>query len=366
MGAPLTIAHVDTESGFSGGQVQVFLLMEGLAARGVRNVLCCRPGSQEEVRAMARGITVVPVPMANDWHLTAIPRLAAGMVEHGAQLAHLHTGRANWLGGWAARKAGLPAITTRRMDRPITPGWVTRTVYEKLTCRAVAIAPAVADLLRAGGVPEDRIRTICSTVDAADLVPTRGRAELRRELELTDDQVLLLGLARITNRKGFDLLLAALGERMHDPRWVLALGGDGEERGALERQAEALGLADRVRFLGRRDDVPDLLAAADLFVMPSRAEGLGVAALESMAAGTPVLGARVGGLANAVAHEQTGLLVPPEDADALGQALDRLLDDAALRERLGAAGPARIEEGFSARAMVESYLALYHEVLDGP
>ncbi|RKY19566.1 MAG: glycosyltransferase family 1 protein, partial [Planctomycetota bacterium] len=277
----------------------------------------------------------------------------------------------NWLGGWAARRAGIPAITTRRMDRPVKPGWLTRLTYERLTCRAVAIAPAVAEILRRGGVPEDRIVTICSSVDVEALRvpgaagPTRER--LRAELGARDDQLLLLGLARLTRRKGFDLLLQALAARRDDPRWALALAGEGEARHELQRQAASLGLAERVRFPGRRDDVPELLAAADVFVMPSRAEGLGVAALEAMAAGRPVLGARVGGLADAVAHDETGLLVPPEDVPALGAALDMLLNDSALRERLGAAGPVRVEAGFSARGMVDAYLALYHDVLgDAP
>ena len=363
MGESLTIAHVDTESGFSGGQVQVFLLMEGLRERGLRSVLCCRPGSREEAVARERGFETFPVPMANDWHLSAIPRLAGGFRRVGADLVHLHTGRANWLGGWAARLAALPAITTRRMDRPLRRGLATRMVYGSLVRRAVAISPAVADVLREAGVEAAKICTITSTVDAAALVPRRPRAEVRAESGVGDEALLLLGLAKLTRRKGFDLLLTALARLGDDPRWVFALGGDGPEAEPLAARAAELGLSERVRFLGRRDDVPELLDAADLFVMPSRAEGLGVAALEAMAAGLPVIASRVGGLGQAVVHEGTGLLVPPDDVDALEAALRRLLDDGALRERLGAAGPNHIAEHYSADTMVDAYLALYREVL---
>lgn len=346
--------------------MQVFLLMEGLAARGVENVLFCRPGSVEEALAQERAITTVAVPMRNDWHLSAIGKLARGMTDVGAQLVHLHTGRANWLGGWAARKAGLPAITTRRMDRTVKPGLLTRLVYGRLTRRAVAIAPAVAQILRAGGVPEGRIVTICSSVDVAALVPSRTRDNVRRSLGVAPGEVLLLGLARLSRRKGFDLLLDALAALNSDaalPPWRLVVAGDGEEREALIRQAEHLGLADNVVFLGQRDDVADLLGAADLFVLPSRAEGLGVSALQAMAAGRAVLGCAVGGLADAVQHEGTGLLVPPDDVPALSAALRRLLTDADLRSRLGAAGPARVAAHFSAQVMVDRYLSLYREVL---
>jgi glycosyltransferase involved in cell wall biosynthesis len=110
-----------------------------------------------------------------------------------------------------------------------------------------------------------------------------------------------------------------------------------------------------VRWLGARDDVGDLLAACDVFVLPSRAEGLGVAALEAMAAARPLVVSAVGGLAEAVVDERTGLLVAPGDAVALGAALERLLHEPALRARLGAAGPARVAEGFLAEQMVAAY-----------
>lgn len=363
--SPLTIAHVDTEQLFSGGQVQVFLLMEGLRERGIGSILCCQPGSVEERRAKDAGFAVETVRMPNDLALLAVPALASAFRRQRASLVHLHTGRANWLGGWAARLARLPAITTRRMDRPLRRGWLTRLTYERLTRRAAAISPAVAGVLTAAGMPPARIVTIPSAVDLAALAPQRPRAEVRAELGVHADAVLLLGLARLTRRKGFDVLLDALGAPAlrDDARWTLVLAGDGEELPALRRAAADLGLAQRVRFPGRREDVADLLAAADLVVMPSRGEGLGVAALEAMAAGRPVLASRVGGLADAVAHDVTGLLVPPDDPAALGAALRRLLDDATLRARLAAAGPPRVEQHFSPHTMVDAYERLYRDVL---
>jgi glycosyltransferase involved in cell wall biosynthesis len=110
--------------------------------------------------------------------------------------------------------------------------------------------------------------------------------------------------------------------------------------------------------------VADLLGACDIFVLPSRHEGLGVAALEAMALARPVVATHVGGLGEAVLHQRTGLLVPPDDAAALRAALARLLREPLLRERLGAAGPARIAKRYHAEAMVEAYERLYFEVLE--
>jgi glycosyltransferase involved in cell wall biosynthesis len=160
------------------------------------------------------------------------------------------------------------------------------------------------------------------------------------------------------------VLLEALAQApLRDTSLTLWIAGEGPERSALESRAAALGVAARVRFLGRREDKADLLAACDLLVLPSRREGLGVAALEAMACGRAVVASRVGGLADAVVHERTGLLVAPEDPDALAAALARLTRDAGLRARLGAAGPGRIAEGFSAAQMCDAYARLYREIL---
>lgn len=301
--------------------------------------------------------------MRSDLDLGAVLGLARALRTAAVDLVHLHTGRATWLGGLAARLARLPALTTRRMDREIRPGLRTRLVHRVLTRRTVAISSAVADCLRRGGVPEDRIRLIPSAVEPADLVPTRSRGELRAELGLAEGQSLVLALGSLVPRKGFDLLLAALA-RVEHPPWMLAIAGDGPQRAALAAQAETLGIGARLRLLGRRTDVADLLAAADLVAMPSRREGLGVAALEAMAAGRPLVASAVGGLGEAVQDGASGLVVPPGDVGALTAALGRLLGEPALRATLAEGGPRRIAEGFLASQMVAAYLELYGEVLE--
>src|SRR5205823_12785948 len=133
--------------------------------------------------------------------------------------------------------------------------------------------------------------------------------------------------------------------------------GEGREASALERTAVALDGA--VRFVGFRADVPVCLAAADIVALPSLREGLGVAALEAMAAGRPVVASRVGGLAEVVVHEETGLLVPPADPEALALALARLTRDPGLCARLGAAGRARVLSHYTMTRMAAGTLACY-------
>ncbi len=362
MERPLHIAHVNAESGFSGGESQLFLLIESLRKRGHRNLLLCRPGSRVEAAARARAVDTRPIPMKTDVDLPSVLALRRALADSGADVAHLHTARATWLGGLAARLAGVPAITTRRMDRRVKRR--SRPVHKLLVRRTVAISPAVAERLVAAGVSPAQTRTIPSAVDPRALVPKRGRRATRCAEGVAPDTTLLLVLAALVRRKGVDVLFEALArlsaEGLEPALWI---AGDGPERGSLERRSDEMGLAPRVRMLGQRRDVADLLAACDVVVLPSRREGLGVAALEAAAAGRPVVASRVGGLMDVVEDQRTGLLVPPEDPDALAAALRWLLSDCALRARLGRAGADYIAQRFGVDAMTDAYERLYREVL---
>jgi glycosyltransferase involved in cell wall biosynthesis len=354
---PLSIAHVDAELGFSGGEVQVFLLMEGLRARGHRNVLIAPPGARSQAEAQRRGLESAAVPMRGALDGLAVVRLRRAFLRARVDLVHLHTGRATWLGGLAARWAGRPALTTRRQDRAVARSARTRLVYGRLVRRAVAISPAVARRLAEGGVAG--VVTIPSSVDTGALRARLSREEARAALGLGPEDFVVLTLAALVHRKGIDVLVEACA---HAPRaTVLVVAGDGPERARLEVRARELGI--RALFLGPREDKAELLAACDVFALASRAEGLGVAALEAMACGRAVVATRVGGLMEAVVDGRTGLLVPPDDAGALAAALVRLHADPELRARLGAEGPRRLAEGFAAEQMVAAYERLYREVL---
>ncbi|MCP3916358.1 MAG: glycosyltransferase [bacterium] len=358
----LTIVHVDPETSFSGGEVQVFLLMEGLARRGHRNVLVCPAGSAAAGRAQERGIETRHVSMRNDLDLAAALRLKRVLNETAPDVVHLHTGRANWIGGLAARWANVPAVSTRRMDRVVKRNWRTRTIYGSLVQRVAAISPAVRGRLLDAGVPEDQTELIWSSVRPADLAPVRGRGAMRAELGAGARTCVLLGLGALVPRKGFDVLIEALARLDADEDCVAWIAGDGAERAALEALARERLPEGRVRLLGRRADVPDLLAACDLFVMPSRAEGLGVAALEAMAAGRAVVASGVGGLGEVVEDGSTGALVAPDDPGALAAALGGLINDGPRRDAYAAAGRARVDEVFLDERMVDAYERMYRHV----
>ncbi len=173
-----------------------------------------------------------------------------------------------------------------------------------------------------------------------------ARQRVRAALGATDAQVVVLAVSRLVWHKGYPELAAAMRMVPDAALWVVGerLTSDrGPDMMALLRNA---GLGERLRLLGYRDDVPELMAAADIFVLPSRFEGLPMSVIEAMLTGLPVVAADVRGPAEQVVPEATGLLVPPGDASALAAALRRLVADQALRERMGAAGRERARERY--------------------
>lgn len=361
---PLRVGHLTGEAGFSGGEVQLFHLVEGLRKRNHHSVVLCPLGSRSEAEARRRGIETHPVRVRNEWSLRCLASVRRELSRLAPDIVHLHTGHATWLGGLAARGLGLPAVTTRRMDRPVKRNLRTRILYGLCVQRAVAISPAVARQLADGGVPTQMIQVVASAVDPDALLPQSSRSATRRALGTSDTRACLLTAATLVPRKGVDLLLLATAELVRrglDPE--LWIAGEGPERRRLQRLAQRLGLGERARFLGARSDVPDLLAACDVFALASRQEGLGVAVLEALALARPVVATRAGGLCDALRHEETGLLVPPEDPLALAAALERLLRDRLAAEALARRGPAAVASGFSLERMVEAYERIYRDVL---
>jgi glycosyltransferase involved in cell wall biosynthesis len=140
--------------------------------------------------------------------------------------------------------------------------------------------------------------------------------------------------------------------------------GDGGLRDELQRQAQQAGLSENIHFLGIRDDVPDLLAAVDLFVLPSLWEGLSVALLEAMAAGKPIVATAVSGTTQAMIPGETGLVVPPRDSRALADAIIQLLSNPAQAQMMGRAAKQHVTVNFSAQKQADEHLALYRRLLD--
>lgn len=191
--------------------------------------------------------------------------------------------------------------------------------------------------------------------------PSEGaRQSLRRSLGIQDGETAVCCVARLCRQKGQDVLLKAAAMLSGEGRRIkILLAGDGEMEDDLRSLAKRFGLESRVHFLGRRSDIPSVLAASDIYAGPSRWEGLGIALGEAMLAGKPCVASMISGHADILTDGATGLAVPSEDPDQLARGIAALMDDPVLAAKLAAGGREKISRDFSVRAMSEKYMQVY-------
>ncbi len=345
------IAHLDSSTVWRGGQQQLLLLAGELRARGCEQWLVARPGAVAE-GLRAAGFTVLA------------PGAAAWRQVRRCDIAHAHDGRGHtWMlaaTGLARGGAGLAAtrrVLSRRVAYPIR-GLASRWKYRRLDL-AIAVSAHVAAQVAATGLARGRIAVVPDAVDLAALPEAAAaRRRLRALADIPESAPCLVCVGAFSAEKGIADLIAAFA--LLPPACRLLLSGAGPLAEALRRQARASGVEGRVRFVAHLPaGPPEWIAAGDLFVMPSRAEGLGSAALLAMALGRPVVASAAGGIPELIESEVTGLLAPPGDPAALAAACRRLLDDAALGARLAAAARRGVERRHALGAIADATLTAY-------
>ncbi|HEX6851635.1 MAG TPA: glycosyltransferase family 4 protein [Candidatus Polarisedimenticolaceae bacterium] len=308
----------------------------------------------------------------------AVVRLAAMLRASRIELLHTHSSKAGIVGRLAAALAGTPAVvhTVHGWSFNDTQAPALRRLYvalERLAARRTHALVFVAEADRARGADlaigdPARYRLFRSGIDRDRYVAPAGvRDATRRALGYGPDEVVVGSLACLKAQKApLDFVAAADVAARSDPRLRFFIAGDGELRGEVEREVASRGLEDRFRLLGWRQDVAELLAAMDVFVLTSRFEGLPRAVLQAMAAGVPVVATAVGGTPEVVRDGATGRLVPPGEPRTAAAAILGLAADPELRRRCVAAARARLGEEFDIRRMVAGLDDLYLSLLEKP
>jgi glycosyltransferase involved in cell wall biosynthesis len=362
----LAVLHVDLERGWRGGQQQVAYLVEHLAALGVENRLAVRAGEPLARLARERGWPLVEV--GSLW--AAGVRLAGLARRESIAIVHAHSAGAQNLGllvGLLAPRVRL--VFVRRVDAHRSPGLFSRWKYATARVeRWIAVSERVREVLIEDGVAPERIARVYSGVDAGRYRrPPDPAAAARTRLTLgIEPEAFLVGnVGALVERKDQATLIRAAALALaRVPNLRVVIAGEGPLRLELERLIARLGLGGRVKLLGHHDALGELYPALELFALSSRMVGLATSALDAMAVGLPLVVTAAGGLPELVLHERNGLVVPPEQPEALAEALCRMAGDAELRRRCGAANRERAEI-FSARAMAEATVQVYRGLLPG-
>ncbi len=368
---PLRVVLLTDSDEFAGTERHMLDLARGLSALGVGITLACPSPAKLENAARRESLPTLTIPKHGlvDWGAarTLARRLKSGQTN----IVHAHNGRTALAAALAVRLAGrgrcvmtqhflTPNHATQQGPKAALSSAAHHWVVGRMG-RILAISEAVREaMLARGEAPSSKITVVPNGI----AMPNGGNpVETRLSLGITADTPLIVCAARLEPEKDVASLLSAIkttGEAVPNVRCLVA--GEGTERSALEAQIKALGLEQCVSLLGFRADATALIAAADVFALPSLAEPFGLVLLEAMALARPVVATRAGGPLEIVMDGETGFLVPPLSPDALAEALTRLLSSPPLRRRLGEAGQARFQSHFTASRMADATLSVYRSV----
>lgn len=331
-------------------------LLSSMDPAQVTNSVAAPPALLEIFRGSPNCYGAIPLEIA--------PRIALSdlhcawrlsLVQAQADLVHAHGLRAAWVAALAHCRRPFPLLFTAHnaVGRSLPTRLAVSFISRRCT-KIVAVSSAVAESLVANGADRAKMVVIPNGI-AVDhfAVDAQTRTDARRTFSLSEKTFVVAAAARFSVEKGLDLLLKAAASR---PGMRFLIAGDGPLFAALSK-----GLPPNVQLLGRLGDVRPLLAAADVFAVPSRREGQGIAALEALAAGLPIAAARVGGLAEMLTDGETALLVPADDSVALAAALSRLQSDPRLRRTLSANGTRLVHSRYRLEEMLAALVSLYQE-----
>ncbi len=358
----MKIMEIVSGRGVNGAIIHCLMLTEELLDRGHELILVCLPDSwlAQQVRSRSLPVEVVPSDL-HRWPVDELRRIAAIVRQEHVELVHTHMSRAHFFGILLRWLSGVPSVATAHASH-FQLHWM-------FNDSVIANSDATLRYQRRRNfVRPSRSETIRMFVERKQMAarPTEARQRAREQLGL-DHSVPLAGLVgNVGPRKGIHVAVAALPRILaRVPQARLAVVGNLRHVEYVDRvQAEArrLDVAESILWLGHRDDVPELLPAFDLYVQPSLEEPLGLSILEAMAAGLPVVASRVGGIPEVVLPGETGILVPPSDAEALADAVAVLLDAPDLRAAMGQAGRARVLSDFSPDEQVDRIESVFTRV----
>jgi len=359
------ILHIDTETGWRGGQLQVFYLLRELERRGYKTFLISPPGSSL-VKKVAELKTITQyLTRQQEWNLLALLKIYNFLKVNHIQLVHLHTGHAHTLGALAGKMAGIPVVVTRRVDFPLAHPFFSYLKYNLMVDKIIAISQGVKKVLLKGGVPKDQITVIPSGIDSQRFSNIRKPEYLYQEFKLSPENIIIGTVAHLTDHKGHRYLIEAIPRILEVfPQARFLFVGEGELRSQLEAMNRKLGIEDKVVLTGFREDIPEILSILNLFVLPSHLEGLCTSLMDAMYMGIPIIATTAGGISEIVEDGKSGLLVPPKNPEFLAEAVIKLLEDKSRQEKFSKEGRKRVIQKFEILAVVEKIEQVYQQLMN--
>jgi glycosyltransferase involved in cell wall biosynthesis len=358
---PSLVLHTESSVGFGGQELRIVAEARWLLDHGWRALVAGQPGSRLLEESGRLGVPAVAVRMRRAVDLGALRALRRLIEERGVALVHTHSSIDSWLAGLAGRSRRRPVVRSRHVTIPIPRR---RALVYRLADRIISSGEAAARVVAAAGVPAARIVAIPPGVDTTRFHPTVSGAGVRAELGL--EAVPLVGLvANIRGSKGHGIFLeAARAVLAREPAARFLIVGDGIGFDDVRQRVGALGLDAAVRMTGFRRDIPEVMAALDVLVLPSvRSEAASQVIPQALAVGTPVVATDVGGSGELVREGETGRLVRAGDPAILAGAIVDCLADRSRARAMARRGQALVRERHSLDAAMTRTTAVYRQLL---
>ncbi|MFQ5353749.1 MAG: glycosyltransferase family 4 protein [Thermodesulfobacteriota bacterium] len=362
----LTILHTESSSGWGGQENRTLHECLGLKKTfGHHVIILCRPDSRLRERATEAGIEVRTHRLKASHDLGAIRFITGHIRRERVDVVVTHSGVDSFLAGIAARlsRRQPKVVRTRHLALPIT----SKSSYSMIPHRVVTVSEFVRRyLIEDKGLKSNHVVAIPTGIDLARFNAASAPGGFREAEGIGADVPVVGTVAILRRKKGHHVLLEAIPAVLKKiPDALFVFVGNGPQRENIEAQIKRLGIEKNVRRLGLRKDVETVLKGLDIFVLPTFQEALGTSILEASAMEVPVISTGVGGVPEVVREGVTGLLVEPDNAEELAEAIIKLLKDPALRASMGAEGKKLVERDFSTIRMVERLHELYSSLAKG-
>jgi glycosyltransferase involved in cell wall biosynthesis len=360
--ARLRILHTEASLGWGGQEIRVLTEARGVARRGHEVAIAAPAQARIFTEAPRYGVEAIALPIGRK-RVGALLALRGLIARRAFDVVNTHSSTDSWLAALACRSlAGAPPIVrTRHISAPVPRNAATRWLYNGAIERIVTTGERLrTQVIGETGAEDARVISIPTGIDLERFRPADRRAA-RAALGLESAAPIVGIVATLRSWKGHRYLLQALATMQRsDVRLIVV--GDGPQRAALEALAAQLGIAERVQFAGNQPDVAPWMQSFDVFCLPSYAnEGVPQALMQAMACGLAVVTTPVGSIAEIVTPGETGVIVAPEDATALRDAIVALLDDAPRRNALGTNAAQVASERFGEARMVDAMLDVFHQ-----
>ncbi len=358
MTEPLRVLFISSIQMWGGAEVWLMDVMHGLGRRGHQVSLVCRPGTILEKNARAEGFDVIPVAMRSDFDPVVVARMVHILRERRIEVISTNMDKELRFGGLAARIAGrIAVVPSREVDYPLKNKLRYRFTYNRLADHILANSSSTKRslLMNAPWLDPDRIEVIYKGIDPAPYLdrPEEG-LEVRRQLGIGEETSVVGFVGQIIERKGIPDLVWAIPrvlETVRDVRFVFV--GEGKLVDFLLEKTRELGVADHVVYAGFRADIPAVMKAIDLLVLPSVVEGFGYVLVEAMAAGKPVVATNVSSIPEIVEHDLTGILVDVHHPDQLAAGITAVLSSRDRGRGMGERGREVMLEKFTLERMID-------------